>query len=174
LYVINKIIHRIIGDFMQNITPCLWFDSNAEEAVKFYTSVFKDSEILDAMYYGESGPGTKGSLLSMTFRLRGQEFMVLNGGPHFSFTPAVSFFIACKNQEEVDYFWHKLSEGGSEERCGWVTDRFGVSWQVVPEVLGKMLNDKDKERANRVMEVMLQMNKLDIKALQDAYEKSVV
>ncbi len=155
----------------QKITPFLWFDNNAEEAMNFYVSVFKNAEVLSVSRYGEAGPGPEGSVMVASFRLNGQEFMALNGGPQFTFTEAVSFLIDCQSQEEVDYFWDRLSEGGEAGPCGWLKDRFGLSWQVVPSVLGEMLQDTDREKANRVMQAMLQMSKLDIATLQHAYEQ---
>ena len=155
---------------MQKITPFLWFDGKAEEAAKFYTSIFKNSKLGQIRRYGEAGPGPKGSVLTASFEIEGQEFVALNGGPQFTFSPAISFFVNCETQEEVDEFWEKLSEGGRTNRCGWLQDKFGVSWQVVPTVLGRLLNDLDPEKANRVMKAMLQMEKLDIRGLQEAYE----
>jgi len=154
----------------QKITPFLWFDDKAEEAVKLYTSIFKNSEIGSIARYGEGGPGPAGTVMVVTFTLDGQEFMALNGGPEFKFTEAISLLVNCETQEEVDKFWDKLSEGGEEEQCGWLKDRYGVSWQIVPTVLGEMLQDKDPEKAKRVMEAMLQMRKIDIGALKRAYE----
>jgi predicted 3-demethylubiquinone-9 3-methyltransferase (glyoxalase superfamily) len=159
---------------MQKITPFLWFNGQAEEAMNFYTSVFKDSKVGNIMRYGEAGPGTPGSVLSATFQLFGQNFTALNGGPAFSFTPAISFFINCQTQEEVDEYWDKLSAGGATNQCGWLQDKFGVSWQVVPDILGLMLQDKDAEKAKRVMEAMLKMTKLDIKTLREAYDSVMV
>ena len=157
---------------MQKISPFLWFDGNAEEAVNFYVSVFKkDSKILNISRYGEAGPGPKGSVMSATFQLHGQEFIALNGGPHFKFTPAISFFVHCQTQEEVDELWEKLSAGGRKDRCGWLTDKYGLSWQIIPDVLGKMLNDPDREKSKRVMTAMLQMDKIEIKRLEQAYGK---
>jgi predicted 3-demethylubiquinone-9 3-methyltransferase (glyoxalase superfamily) len=155
---------------MRKIKPCLWFDGNAEEAMRFYTSVFKNSKVGNVMRYGEAGPGPKGTVMAVTFELDGQEFMGLNGGPHYKFSPAVSFFITCKTQDEVDYFWDKLSQGGQTQPCGWLQDRFGLSWQVVPSALGEMLEDKDAEKSQRVMKAMLQMKKLDIARLRQAYD----
>jgi predicted 3-demethylubiquinone-9 3-methyltransferase (glyoxalase superfamily) len=155
---------------MQKITPFLWFDGKAEEAAKFYTSIFKNSKLGQIRRYGEAGPGPKGSVLTVSFEIAGQEFVALNGGPQFTFTPAISFFVNCETQQEVDEFWERLSEGGRPNRCGWLQDRFGVSWQIVPTVLGRLLNDPDPAKANRVMEAMLQMQKLDIRGLQEAYE----
>ena len=156
---------------MQKITPCLWFDDKAEEAVKFYTSIFNNSKIKSITRYGEAGPGPKGTVMSATFQLEGQEFYALNGGPHFTFSPAISFFVSCKTQEEVDELWEKLSAGGEKGRCGWLKDKYGVSWQIIPSALGEMLQDKDGERANKVMRAMLQMTKIDIKSLKQAYEQ---
>jgi predicted 3-demethylubiquinone-9 3-methyltransferase (glyoxalase superfamily) len=153
---------------VQKITPFLWFDDKAEEAMKFYTSVFKNSNVVNVARYGEEGPGPSGSVMTAVFELEGQRFIALNGGPQFQFTPAISFVIDCEKQDEVDYYWDKLSEGGETNRCGWLTDKFGVSWQVVPSVLGDLLTDEDDEKSQRVMHAMLQMDKLDIQALQDA------
>jgi len=154
---------------MQTITPFLWFDNQAEEAVKLYTSLFKNSKIVSIMRYGEAGPGPKGTVMTATFQLDGQEFVALNGGPHFKFTEAISFVINCKTQEEVGHLWEKLSEGGEESRCGWLKDTYGVSWQVVPTVLVEMLRDKDAEKSKRVMQAMLKMGKLDINKLKQAW-----
>lgn len=153
---------------MQKITPFLWFNGQAEEAMNFYTSIFKNSKAINVSRYGEGGPGQKGSVMSATFQLEGQTFMALNGGPQFTFTPAISLFVNCETQEEVDELWRKLSAGGSEERCGWLRDKYGLSWQIIPSVLGKLLQDKDPEKAKRVMMAMLKMNKIDIKILQEA------
>lgn len=157
---------------MQRITPCLWFDGRAEEAAEFYTSIFKDSKVGKIARYGEGGPGTPGSVMTVTFEIAGQEFMGLNGGPQFQFTPAISFVVHCKNQRQVDYYWDRLIEGGAPSQCGWLTDKFGVSWQIVPNALPKMLRDKDPERARRVMTAMLPMVKLDVKALKAAAKES--
>ena len=154
---------------MQKITPFLWFDGNAEEAVNFYVSIFKDAKILNLSRYGEAGPGPKGTVMSATFQLQGQEFIALNGGPQFKFTPAISFFVHCQTQEEVDELWEKLSAGGRKDRCGWLTDKYGLSWQIIPDVLGKMLNDPDREKSKRVMTAMLQMDKIEVKKLEQAY-----
>jgi predicted 3-demethylubiquinone-9 3-methyltransferase (glyoxalase superfamily) len=156
---------------MQKITPFLWFDGKAEEAANFYTSIFPNSKIVSMTRSGEAGPGPKGSVMSATFELQGQEFIALNGGPMFKFSPAISFFVHCETQEEVDHFWEKLSEGGKKQRCGWLRDKFGVSWQVVPTVLGQLLQDKDAEKSKRVMNAMLQMDKLDIASLKRANEQ---
>ena len=155
---------------MQKITPWLWFDDEAEEAANFYTSIFKNSKIVSISRYGEAGPRPEGMVMTVTFRLDGQEFTALNGGPDFKFTEAISFFVNCETQEEVDELWRKLSEGGEEQQCGWLKDKYGVSWQIIPSALMEMLQDKDTERSRRVMEAMLQMRKIDIKALRQAYE----
>ena len=155
---------------MNKITPFLWFDNNLEEAMNFYSSVFKNFKIGTVRRYGDAGPGSKGSVMTATFSIEGQEFYGLNGGPHYKFTPAISFFVSCKTQDEVDHYWTKLTEGGEESRCGWLKDKFGLSWQIVPEVLGELLGDKDLEKAKRVMMAMLQMAKINIKGLMDAYE----
>ncbi len=155
---------------MQRITPCLWFDGNAEEAMDFYMSVFPHSKVSNVMLNGDAGPGEKGTVLCATFELDGQEFMALNGGPEFTFTPAISLVVACETQEEIDYYWSKLLEGGSPVQCGWLTDKFGVSWQVVPTALEEMLRDKDTEKADRVMRAMLTMVKLDLRRLREAYD----
>ncbi len=155
---------------MGKIIPCLWFNNQAEDAARFYTAIFKHSKLDNISYYGEAGPGTKGTVLTITFQLNGQEIMALNGGPQYKFTPAISLFVNCENQEEVDYYWEKLSEGGEKGPCGWLTDQFGVSWQIVPAILGVLMSDKDEKKAARVMQAMLQMTKLDIKMLQQAYD----
>ena len=157
---------------MQKIIPFLWFDGKAEEAVNFYVSIFKDSTVKSMTRYGEAGPGPKGSVMSATFQLEGQDFYALNGGPQYKFTPAISLFVNCETQQEVDDLWSKLSAGGREEQCGWLTDKFGLSWQIIPTVLGKLLGDKDPVKANRVMQAMLQMVKIDIKGLQQAYDRA--
>jgi predicted 3-demethylubiquinone-9 3-methyltransferase (glyoxalase superfamily) len=156
---------------MQKITPFLWFNDKAEEAMNFYTSIFKNSKVGRVTRYGEAGPGSKGSVMSATFELDGQEFMALNGGPLFTFTPAVSFFVHCETQEEVDELWEKLSEGGQKQRCGWLKDKYGLSWQIIPNALGQMLGDKDPEKSKRVMQAMLQMDKIDIQRLKHAFEQ---
>jgi predicted 3-demethylubiquinone-9 3-methyltransferase (glyoxalase superfamily) len=148
---------------MQKITPFLWFDGKAEEAMHFYTSVFKNSKAGKVMRSGET-------VTSVTFELEGQEFIALNGGPHFKFSPAVSFFVRCKTQQEVDCFWDRLSQGGETQPCGWLKDRYGLSWQVIPTVLGEMLYDEDAQKSQRVMQAMLQMKKIDIEGLSHAYE----
>lgn len=155
---------------MQKITTCLWFDNNAEEAVNFYTSIFRNSKVLEVARYGEAGPGPEGSVLTMRFQLDGVELMALNGGPVFKFTEAISLSVDCQSQAEVDELWEKLSEGGEIQQCGWLKDKYGLSWQIVPAVLGEMMSDPDPEKSNRVMEAVLKMRKLDIKALQEAYE----
>jgi predicted 3-demethylubiquinone-9 3-methyltransferase (glyoxalase superfamily) len=157
---------------MQKITPFLWFDDQAEEAMNFYISIFKDSKINRVTRYGESGPGTPGTVMSVEFQLNGTDFYALNGGPVFQFSPATSFFIHCETQEEVDHYWNKLSEGGKPNQCGWLDDKFGITWQVVPNALGKYLNDPDKEKANNVMKAMMQMTKMDIAKLEEAYEQA--
>jgi len=153
---------------MQKITPFLWFDGNAEEAANFYISIFKNSKMGKISRYGDAGPGPKGSAMSVTFQIEGQEFFALNGGPQFKFTPAISFFVNCETQQEVDDLWEKLSAGGRTDRCGWLQDKFGLSWQIIPTVLGQLLGDKDPQRAKRAMQAMLQMTKIDIKKLQQA------
>jgi predicted 3-demethylubiquinone-9 3-methyltransferase (glyoxalase superfamily) len=157
---------------MQKITPFLTFNSQAEEAVNFYVSTFSNSRILSESRYGDAGPGPKGSLMSATFVLEGQEFMALNGGPHFSFAQGFSLFVSCETQDEVDELWEKLSAGGEKGPCGWLTDKFGVSWQIIPTVLGQLLQDKDPQKAQNVLQAMLQMSKIDIAGLQRAYEQA--
>ncbi|HTW69441.1 MAG TPA: VOC family protein [Acetobacteraceae bacterium] len=154
---------------MQKIRPFLWFNGQAEEAARFYAGIFRNAKIGSIMRYGDAGPGEKGSVMTVTFELEGQEFIALNGGPQFSFTPAVSFFVTCETQDEVDTFWDKLAEGGETNRCGWLKDKYGVSWQIVPSVLLDMLQDRDAARANRVMQAMLTTDKLDIAGLRRAY-----
>jgi len=155
---------------MQKITPFLWFNDKAEEAMNFYVSIFRNSKVGRVTRYGDAGPGPKGSVMSATFQLDGQKFYALNGGPQFSFTPAVSFFVNCETQEEVDELWEKLSAGGRKDRCGWLQDKYGLSWQIIPSALGQMLQDKDPAKANRVMQAMLQMDKIDIARLKRAYD----
>jgi predicted 3-demethylubiquinone-9 3-methyltransferase (glyoxalase superfamily) len=155
---------------MQKITPFLWFDGKAEEAAKFYTSVFKNSKIISISRWGEGSPFPKEQVMSATFELNGLKFHAIDAGPQFKFTEAISFFVDCETQEEVDYFWEKLSEGGAKSRCGWLKDKFGVSWQIIPTALGKMLQDKDAEKSKRVVQAMLQMDKIDIKTLKQAYD----
>jgi predicted 3-demethylubiquinone-9 3-methyltransferase (glyoxalase superfamily) len=155
----------------QKITTFLWFDNNAEEAMKFYVSVFKNSKIANVARYGEAGPGPRGTVMVGTFELEGQQFMALNGGPLFKFTEAVSLVIDCNTQEEVDYYWNKLTaDGGAPSQCGWLKDKFGLSWQVVPSILGELMSDKDAAKSKRVMEAMLQMSKIDIAKLKQAYD----
>jgi predicted 3-demethylubiquinone-9 3-methyltransferase (glyoxalase superfamily) len=155
---------------MQKITTFLTFNDQAEEAIDFYTSIFQNSKIVSTSRYGEAGGGPEGSLMSAAFELDGQRFMALNGGPSFGFAQGISLFFDCETQEEIDELWEKLSAGGEKGPCGWLTDKFGVSWQVIPRVLGEMLNDSDPERAKRVMNAMLQMSKIDIAGLREAYE----
>jgi predicted 3-demethylubiquinone-9 3-methyltransferase (glyoxalase superfamily) len=156
----------------QKITPFLWFDDQAEEAANFYVSIFKDSAIVSTTRYGEAGPGPKGGVMTVLFKLEGREFIALNGGPHFKFTEAISFSVDCKTQEEVDWFWGRLSEGGEESQCGWLKDKYGLSWQINPTVLGEMLSDPDPAKAKRAMEAMLGMKKIDIAALKRAVSNS--
>ena len=156
---------------MQKITPFLWFDNQAEEAVNFYTSVFKNSKMGNIARYGDAGPGPKGSVMTASFQLEGQEFIALNGGPHFKFTEAVSFVVNCETQEEIDSYWNKLTSGGGQEsQCGWLKDKFGLSWQIVPTIIGKLLSDKDAKRSQRVMQALMPMKKLIIADLQKAAE----
>ena len=164
---------------MQMFTPCLWFDNNAEEAVKFYTSIFKDSEITGVTHYGQAGSEAagkpKGTVMTIAFRLNGQEFLALNGGPIFKFNEAVSFIVNCQSQEEIEYYWENLSEDGDKkaQQCGWLKDKFGLSWQIVPTALSEMLQDKDSAKAERVMKAMLQMKKINIKILKQAYKQEL-
>jgi predicted 3-demethylubiquinone-9 3-methyltransferase (glyoxalase superfamily) len=153
---------------MQKITPFLWFDDQAEEAAKFYVSIFKRSKIGSVARYGEAGPGQKGKVMVVSFQLEGQQFTALNGGPQYPFTPAISFVVDCATQKEVDHYWNRLSRGGKKVQCGWLTDKYGVSWQIVPRVLLELLGAKDRAKANRVMEAMLNMTKLDINRLKRA------
>lgn len=155
---------------MQKITPFLWFDDKAEKAAHFYTSIFKHSRIGTVSRYGDAGPGPKGTVMVVTFQLDGQEFMALNGGPQYRFTEAVSFLVNCETQQEVDTLWEKLSDDGEKGPCGWLKDKFGLSWQIVPTVLGEMLRDTDARKSERVMAAMLQMSKIDIQTLRRAYE----
>jgi predicted 3-demethylubiquinone-9 3-methyltransferase (glyoxalase superfamily) len=156
---------------MPQITPFLWFDHQAEEAARFYVSIFKNSKIVSVSRYGEAGPGPQGSVMTVTFELNGQRFIALNGGPHFKFTEAISFSVDCKTQEEVDGFWERLSEGGEEGPCGWLKDKYGLSWQINPTILGEMLGDADPQKSRRVMEAMLKMKKIDIGRLKQAYDQ---
>jgi predicted 3-demethylubiquinone-9 3-methyltransferase (glyoxalase superfamily) len=153
---------------MPKITPFLWFDNNAEEAIHFYTSIFKNSKIGNVTRYGDAGPGPKGSVMSATFELEGQPFMALNGGPHFKFTEAISLFVSVDTQQEVDELWDKLSAGGRKSQCGWLKDKFGLSWQIIPKALGELLGDKDPRKSQSVMKAMLQMDKIDIARLKEA------
>lgn len=153
---------------MQKITPFLWFDNNLEEAINFYTSIFKNSKIKYMTRYSDAGPGPKGSVMSASFELEGQQFMALNGGPVYKLTPAISLYVNCETQQEIDELWDKLSAGGKKDRCGWLVDKFGLSWQIIPPVLGELLGSKDAGKAKRAMEAMLKMDKIDIKKLQEA------
>src|SRR5262245_12846791 len=153
---------------MPKITTFLTFDNQAEDAANFYTSIFRNSRIVSSSRYGDAGPGPKGSLMAATLSLDGQEFMLLNGGPTFKFSQAISLFVSCETQAEVDDYWSKLTAGGKEVQCGWLVDKFGVSWQIIPTILVKLLSDKDAKKAGRVMQAMLKMVKIDIKSLQDA------
>lgn len=148
---------------MQPITPYLWFDDKAEEAMDFYVSIFKDSKVISTL------PGPDGKAMNVTFELNGQRFIALNGGPMYDFTPAISFFVKCETQEEVDYYWEKLTDGGSEEQCGWLKDKYGLSWQIIPTRLGELLGDPDREAANRALQAMLQMQKIEISKLEQAF-----
>jgi predicted 3-demethylubiquinone-9 3-methyltransferase (glyoxalase superfamily) len=153
---------------IQKITTFLWFDNNAEQAIDFYVSVFNNSKLLSLIRHGEAGPGPKGTVLGATFQLEGQQFFALNGGPKFKFTEAISLFVSCETQEEIDDLWEKLSAGGWKDRCGWLKDKFGLSWQIVPAILLELLQDQDSAKADRVMRAMMQMGKLDIQGLQQA------
>lgn len=155
---------------MQKISTCLWFDNQAEEAVRHYISIFKDSKVLDPAFYTEDGMGEPGTVMTIPFELEGREFLALNGGPEFKFNNAVSFIVNCETQEEVDYYWDRLLEGGESEQCGWLKDKFGVSWQIVPTALSELMQGSDAERSNRVMKALLQMVKLDIDLLRKAYD----
>lgn len=152
----------------QKITPFLWFDSQAEEAVNFYTSIFKNSRISMVTRYGDAGPGPKGSVQTIAFELEGQKFTALNGGPHFKFTEAISFVVQCETQDELDYFWQRLTEGGQEVQCGWLKDKYGLSWQIVPTALFRLLRDPDSAKVQRMMQAMFKMKKLDIAGLENA------
>jgi predicted 3-demethylubiquinone-9 3-methyltransferase (glyoxalase superfamily) len=154
---------------MQKITPFLWFNNNAEEAVSFYISIFPNSRILNVSRYGEAGPGPKGSVMTIAFELDGQKFNALNGGPVFKFNEAVSFFVNCENQQEVDELWNRLSAGGTPSQCGWLKDKFGLSWQIIPSALMRFLGDKDPAKSQRVMQAMLKMSRIDVAALEQAY-----
>src|SRR6059036_1515151 len=155
---------------MQKITPCLWFDTQAEEAAKFYASIFKNSKVGNITRYGAAGPGPAGSVMTVAFELDGQAFIALNGGPAYKLTEAISFTVDCQTQAEVDQYWGQLSAGGEEGPCGWLKDKFGLSWQIVPSVMMKLLGDKDRTKANRAMQAMLKMKKLDIAELQRAFD----
>jgi predicted 3-demethylubiquinone-9 3-methyltransferase (glyoxalase superfamily) len=155
---------------VQKISTCLWFENQAEEAMNFYTSIFPNSKTGKVSRYGDTGPGPKGSVMTATFELEGRDFMALNGGPVFKFSPAISFVVNCGTQDEVDHYWDKLLEGGTPQQCGWLTDKFGVSWQIVPTLLGELMADKDPQKAQRVAQAMMKMIKLDIKTLKQAYE----
>lgn len=155
---------------MQKITPFLWYDDKAEEAMNFYTSVFKNSKVVKVSRYGDSGPGPKGSVMTAVFEIEGQQFIALNGGPHFKFTEAVSFVVDCESQDEIDYFWEKLSEGGAKSRCGWLKDKFGLSWQIVPKILGELATG-EPAKSGAMMKAMMTMDKLDMAALKKAYDE---
>jgi predicted 3-demethylubiquinone-9 3-methyltransferase (glyoxalase superfamily) len=157
---------------MQKIVPFLWYDGKAEEAMNLYVSIFKNSKIVSVTRYGKGGPGPEGTVMSATFQLEGQEFYALNGGPMFTFSPAISLFVNCETQQEVDELWEKLSEGGEKQRCGWLKDKYGLSWQIIPTVLGKLLQDKNAGKAQGVMQAMLQMDKIDIGRLKQAYDRA--
>lgn len=159
---------------MQNITPFLWFDNQAEEAMNFYVSTFKNSKVIDVARYGDAGPGEPGTVMTAVFEIEGTRFVALNGGPveGFTFSPATSFVVNCETQEEVDRLWDTLSDGGRPNQCGWLDDRFGVTWQIVPSALPELLSDPDREKSQRVMNAMLQMTKIDIQALRDAAENT--
>ena len=157
---------------MQKITPFLWYDNQAEEAATFYVSIFNNSKVKSINRYGDAGPGPKGSVMIVKFQLEGQDFIALNGGPTFQFTPAISLFVDCETQEEVDQLWEKLSAGGRKDRCGWLQDKYGLSWQIVPRALQTLMSDPDPKKSQRVMKAMLQMDKIDIKKLQDAHERA--
>jgi predicted 3-demethylubiquinone-9 3-methyltransferase (glyoxalase superfamily) len=155
---------------MQKMSSCLWFDGNAQEAADFYVSVFKDARIVSTARYPEGAPGTPGSVMTVRFTVNGEEFLALNGGPQFKFTPAISLVVSCDTQEEIDDLWQKLSQGGAEVACGWLTDKFGVSWQIVPAAIGEMMSSPDKAAAQRAFAAMMDMKKLDIAALRRAYQ----
>ena len=159
---------------MEKITPFLWFNTEAEEAANFYTSIFKNSKIGAVSRYGEAGPGPKGSVMTISFQLNGQEFIALNGGPQFKFTEAISFVVNCETQDEIDQYWGKLLEGGTPQACGWLKDKYGLSWQIVPNNLSKLFSSKDPEKSKRVMEAMMKMVKFDIKALEEAYQGEAI
>jgi predicted 3-demethylubiquinone-9 3-methyltransferase (glyoxalase superfamily) len=167
----DEVVSKFEEHPMQKITPFLWFNGNAEEAMNFYVSVFKNSKVVSVMRYGEAGPGRKGTVMGGTFELDGQRFQALNGGPKFAFTPAISLFVNCETQEEVDDLWEKLSDGGEKQRCGWLKDKYGLSWQIIPSILGELLQSKDGEKSSRAMKAMMQMDKIDIKGLKQAYDQ---
>jgi len=156
---------------MQKITPYLWFDTEAEEAVEFYTSIFDDSRILEVARYGPAGPGPAGTAMNVVFELEGQKFIALNGGPEFKFNESISFYVECETQEEVDTLWNKLTDGGEESMCGWLKDRYGLSWQIIPKALPRLLGDPDAEKSACVMQAMLQMRKIDVGELELARER---
>ncbi|MEO0828128.1 MAG: VOC family protein [Cyanobacteria bacterium J06635_15] len=156
---------------MQKITPFLWFDNNAEDAANFYTSIFKNSQILNIRRYSEGSPGPAGTVMTVEFQLDGQDFIALNGGPHFTFSPAISFFVNCNSQQEVDELWNRLSDGGETQQCGWLKDKYGMSWQIIPTRLDELLHSNDTAKSKRVMEAMLKMVKLDIDALERVYQQ---
>jgi predicted 3-demethylubiquinone-9 3-methyltransferase (glyoxalase superfamily) len=156
----------------KKITPFLWFDGQAEDAANFYVSIFENAKILSVSRYGETAPGETGTVMTVSFELDGQQFVALNGGPEYKFSPAISFSIECRDQQEVDHFWNRLSEGGRTSQCGWLNDKFGITWQVVPSVLPELLQSDDDAKAEAAMKAMLQMTKLDIKELQDAYDRA--
>ena len=155
---------------MQKIVTFLWFNDKAEEAANFYVSLFKNSKITGVSRYGDAGPGPKGSAMTVNFQLEGQEFIALNGGPHYKFTPAISLFVNCETQEEVDALWDKLSSGGRKDRCGWLQDKYGLSWQIIPTALMRLMSDPDPKKSARVMQAMLQMDKIDVRKLQEAHD----
>jgi len=157
---------------MQKITPFLWYDNQAEEAANFYVSLFKNSKITSVNRYGDAGPGPKGSVMIITFQLEGQNFTALNGGPTFKFTPAISLYVDCETQEEVDQLWDKLSEGGRKDRCGWLQDKYGLSWQIIPRALQSLMSDPDPKKSSSVMQAMLQMDKIDVSKLQEAHDRA--
>lgn len=157
---------------MQKINPSLWFDDQAEEAANFYISIFKDGRIVNVTRYGSAGPGPEGSVMTVDFQLRGQDFNAINGGPQFTFTEAISLLVNCESQDEVDEYWEKLSDGGETGPCGWLKDKYGLSWQIVPVVLGEMISDPDQAKSQRVMQAMLQMTKIDVAELRRAYDQS--
>jgi predicted 3-demethylubiquinone-9 3-methyltransferase (glyoxalase superfamily) len=157
---------------VQKIVPFLWFDGQAEEAMNFYVSIFKNSKVVSVTRYGKAGPGPEGTVMSATFQLEGQDFYALNGGPMYTFSPAISLFVNCETQQKVDKLWEKLSEGGEKQPCGWLRDQYGISWQIIPTILGKLLSDKDAAKSQRVMQAMLQMKKIDIARLKQAADQA--